>query len=271
MSSYYQGQRKTRASKQMSATEKRSLEQSIESLARKKEQAHYIISLLRHNKLLPEHPFVLDIGTAQGGFIIRRAQMGCGVVGLEPDETARETAKQLAEYTNVVLDTRPGRAENMPFEDDIFDMVHALSVVEHMQDVETTFAESCRVLKPSGVFWFNSARALHPCQSKIKGFPCFGWYPNWVKLRIMYWARDHRPELVGNTQTPAINWFTLRKARTMLYEAGFSKVHDRWDLDRNGQNYKPFHRFLTKFIRSNFLAKTIAEILLDGISFAAVK
>ena len=54
--------------------------------------------------------------------------------------------------------------------------------------------------------------------------------PDRLKRSIMIWARDHAPELVGHTRTPAVNWFTRGKARRELTSAGFVEVWDRWDL-----------------------------------------
>ena len=41
-------------------------------------------------------------------------------------------------------------AQSIPYEDDNFDVVHASSVIEHVLDVEKSFQEIFRVLKPGG-------------------------------------------------------------------------------------------------------------------------
>ena len=158
----------------------------------------------------------------------------------------------------------------MPFETNSFDLVTAVSVIEHVIDAEKAFQEACRVLKPGGVFWFYTASSMCPKQGEIRRFPLFGWYPDPLKQKIMHWAKRNRPELIGYTDTPAINWFTPRKARRLLLKHGFSRVFDRWDLLAADENIRR-HRFLLKLIsRSRFL-KCVADVARAGCSYAAVK
>jgi SAM-dependent methyltransferase len=254
----------------MQAVEKRTIQKVIADLPSKEKGACWLISRLKHNNLLPNHPLILDVGTAQGSFLISCAKLGYQAVGVEPSEIARKTGEQLARRMGFRLEVRAGYVEDLPFQAETFDIVHALSVIEHVADVKAAFAEVYRVLKPGGIFWFNGASALHPFQKEIQGFPLFGWYPDRLKRKIMYWAREHKPELVGHTETPAINWFTPWKARRLLFEAGFSKVYDQWDLDRE-RHYSLLHRVVVSLIRSSFITKIVADILLGGCSFTCLK
>ncbi|HIN93775.1 MAG TPA: class I SAM-dependent methyltransferase [Alphaproteobacteria bacterium] len=129
-------------------------------------------------------------------------------------------AGKLAARFGVSFDIRGGVAEDIPFPDDHFDVVIATSVMEHVTDLEQSLSEVHRVLKPGGIFWFNSASAMRPAQDEIRGFPLFGWYPDIVKKRIMMWVKDHRPHLVGHTAVPALHWWTNRRARNCLRDGG---------------------------------------------------
>jgi len=107
-------------------------------------------------------------------------------------------------------------------------------------------------------------------QAEIRGFPGFGWYPDGLKRRIMYWAQEHRPELIGHTGAPAIHWFTPPKAYRMLRGVGFGKIYDRWDLrgaDEGGRAYQ----IVLRLIRSSPATKLLADIALPACSYAAVK
>jgi hypothetical protein len=145
-----------------------------------------------------------------------------------------------------------------------------MSVIEHVLDVEGAFAEASRVLRPGGVFWFYTASSMCPRQQEIRGFPLFGWYPDRLKRRIMAWAKENRPSLVGNTQTPAINWFTPRKARRMLRVAGFSRVYDQWDIPRLPED-SAMKRSVIAFIASTPLTKFVGNLLRPGCIYLAVK
>ena len=143
-------------------------------------------------------------------------------------------------------------------------------MIEHVQDAEAAFNEVYRVLKPGGIFWFSASSSLCPRQSEIAGFPCFGWYPDRLKRRIMEWAKTHKPHLVGHTQTPAIQWFTPRKARRMLHKAGFTKVYDRWYLRLPSEGGR-LYRWALGIIKLNAVTKFVADVLPRGSSYAALK
>jgi hypothetical protein len=58
--------------------------------------------------------------------------------------------------------------------------------------------------------------------------------------------------------------------RRVLREVGFGRVYDRWDLrlpDEGGRLY----RVLLALIRSSAVGKLIANVLLHGSSYAAIK
>jgi len=50
------------------------------------------------------------------------------------------------------VETVCGDVEKMPFEDESFDVVTAMFLIVHLYDLEKTFDEIYRVLKPGGIF-----------------------------------------------------------------------------------------------------------------------
>jgi ubiquinone/menaquinone biosynthesis C-methylase UbiE len=219
---------------------------------------------------LPDHARVLDVGSAAGGFLIACSQLGYRCEGIEPWEEARLNAIKLSEHLGIPIHIVDGMAESIPYDANTFDVVHAAGVIEHVLDVEKAFKEIYRVLKPGGVFWFSAESALCPRQREIRGFPLFGWYPDPLKRKIMNWVKDAKPHLVGYTRTPAINWFTPSKAHTLLQRHGFRQVYDRWDLRRENEGGRVY-RLALRMIRLTKLSKTLADVLVSGSSYAAVK
>jgi ubiquinone/menaquinone biosynthesis C-methylase UbiE len=213
---------------------------------------------------------VLDIGASAGEFLVACYQLGYSCHGIEPWEEARMNAAILSKHLGIPIDIKNGVAESIPFDANMFDIVHAKSVIEHVENVEIAFGEIYRVLKPGGVFWFNTASAMCPRQAEIRGFPAFGWYPDSLKRRIMYWAKEAKPHLIGYTKTPAINWFTPWKAREMLSRHGFHQVYDRWDLRGENEGSR-LYAMLLILIRFTRFSKTLADIVITGCSYAAVK
>jgi len=185
---------------------------------------------------MPTRARILDVGSAQGYFLIACTRMGHDCIGVEPHQPAIDVSHALAARLGVTITVKLGNAESLPLETDSFDIVHANSFIEHVADAATAFVEAYRVLKPGGVLWFLTASSLSPMQEEIRGFPAFGWYPDGLKRRIMQWALDHR----------------------------------RWDLrgdDEGGRVY----RMLLGFIWSSPVTKLCADVVLPACSYAAVK
>lgn len=252
------------------AMENRDLDEVLAFLPDKKRHVATVMARLRSITAIRDGAKVLDIGAAAGTAVAALGQLGYRAHGVEPSDFARANAARLGKRLGVTLDIVPGNAENLPFADSEFDVVLANSVLEHVADLDRVLAETFRVLKPGGVFWFATASAMCPRQNEIGQFPFFGWYPDRLKRKIMHWAKVHKPHLVGHTDHPAIHWFTPWKARRVLRQVGFTKVYDRWDL-RRGLASGPSQKLLLGIICSLPLGKLAADICISDCAYAAVK
>ena len=253
------------------AKESLSLEEVVASLPAVRRLAETRMGRLRSIVDIPERACLLDVGAAQGEYVAAYRALGYDAVGVEPWDGAREMSAALSERLRVDLDIRKGTAEELPFDDRSFDVVISTSVLEHVDDLDAAVSEAFRVLRPGGVFWFNSASSLCPRQGEISGFPLFGWYPDRLKVRIMNWAKVKRPDLVGYTERPAVHWFTPRKARRLLRKHGFSTVYDRWDVSRAHTRTGRKRLAFSIIAGGGMLTKTIADIVMSGCNYAAVK
>ena len=251
------------------ATERHDLEWCLKELSNRKEHVRLVAERIRGIVNLKKGSNVLEIGAAQGLSIIAFEELGYKCVGVEPWENALEVSKQLAKKLNMSLDIKKGIAEEIPFADNSFDAVIADSVMEHVKDADVVMKEVFRVLNKGGVFYISTASAICPKQGEIRFFPFFSWYPQRLKVKIMNWAVKKRPSLVGYTLTPALNWFTPWKARSMLKNAGFKKVYDTWNVLREEEVGRK--KIILKIIRLNFLTKLFADLFLPGCLYVAVK
>ena len=256
--------------RQHRAAEQIDFEQALARLPIVQSHLEKLLARLERVRPVRAGAAVLDLGAAQGQFLIACAKRGLSAVGIEPWDRARELARRLAEHEGVDVRIEKGAAESLPLPSGQFDLVHANSVIEHVTDVRAALAEVFRVLKPDGVFWFSAASSLCPRQREISGFPLFGWYPDRLKRRIMQWAKTRRPHLIGHTQTPAVNWFSPFKARRLLRRPGFREIYDRWDLRLLSEG-GALHAAALAAARSSALAKLLADVLIPACSYAAVK
>jgi SAM-dependent methyltransferase len=254
------------------ATERMSLDTALATLPNAEAYARTVLSRLQTIRPLPpESTTVVDIGAAQGRFVIGCTRLGYRTIGIEPWAPARETAVQLSQLAGVDTQILPGTAEVTGLPSERFDVIPAAAVMEHVKDAQAAFNEMYRILRPGGIFWFNSGSSLSPRQEEINGFPFFGWYPDWLKQRVMSWAQKNKPHLIGYTETPAINWFTLGKVGRMLRQAGFRHaVHDRWDLRLPSEGGTAY-RIDLRVVQLGRLTKLLADVILPGCAFATVK
>jgi SAM-dependent methyltransferase len=252
------------------AAETLSLEQAIDRLPQAENWVGKILKRIEPLLSSTDSLKVLDIGCAQGRALVALARHNHKPYGIDPWPQAIQVAHQLSAQMEVSATVKLGSAENIPFEDCSFDIVLATSVMEHVGDLEQALSEIHRVLRPSGVFWFYSASAMSPLQNEISGFPFFGWYPDSLKRRIMLWAKEHRPWLVGYTKTPALHWWTPGKAQKKLTAAGFVKVWNRWELRHPGES-SASAQHLVALARRYKLLRFLGDIIMPECSYAAQK
>jgi SAM-dependent methyltransferase len=89
---------------------------------------------------------VLDLGSGRGYWAGKAARLGAEVVAYDVKEERVERAALRYPRVRFVL----GSAEDTALEDDSFDVVLILSVLEHTADPERVLAEIARVLRPGG-------------------------------------------------------------------------------------------------------------------------
>ena len=99
---------------------------------------------------------VLDLGCA-GGFMAEALdERGAAVIGIDPAEDAIAAARAHAEQTGRRITYDVGVGEALPYADQAFDAVVCVDVLEHVQDLEQVIREVARVLRPGGMFLFDT-------------------------------------------------------------------------------------------------------------------
>ena len=99
---------------------------------------------------------VLDVGCGGGYTCEFLAQRGAIVTGLDPSAACIEAAKHHGAATGLAIDYQVGAGESLPFEDNCFDVVTCVDVLEHVKSPAETVTEIGRVLKPGGLFCFDT-------------------------------------------------------------------------------------------------------------------
>ena len=99
---------------------------------------------------------VIDIGCGGGFMAEALAKRSADVVGVDPSEGAIQAARIHAAASNLSIDYEIAQAEHLEFKDDSFDIVVCVDVLEHLESLEKTLQQIARILKPGGLFLFDT-------------------------------------------------------------------------------------------------------------------
>ncbi len=112
--------------------------------------------LVNQLHLDPKGKRTLDIGCG-GGFLAEEfAQLGCDVTGIDPSVPTIAQAETHAKEAGLAITYRIAPGEAIPFADATFDIAYCCDVLEHVDDLDKVIAETARVLKPGGVYLFDT-------------------------------------------------------------------------------------------------------------------
>ena len=107
----------------------------------------------------------LDVGCG-GGFLAEEfARLGFDVVGVDPSTVFIEAARRHAAASSLKIDYRVGEGEQLPLQDRMFDVAYCCDVLEHVSDLDRVMSETARVLKPGGLYLFDTLNRT--LQSKL--------------------------------------------------------------------------------------------------------
>jgi len=99
---------------------------------------------------------VLDLGCAGGFMAEALVKRGAQVTGIDPAADAIAAGRAHAEHEGHTIRYDVGVGEDLPYDDASFDAVVCVDVLEHVQDLQQVISEVARVLKPGGMFLFDT-------------------------------------------------------------------------------------------------------------------
>ena len=141
---------------------------------------------------------LLDVGCG-GGFLSEEfAKNGARVTGIDPSPHLLSTAKEHAAMNSLSINYIEGYGERIPLDDDSFDYVACCDVLEHVDDLDKVIGEISRVLKPEGLFLYDTInRTFKSYLMAIK--VAQDWkFTAWEQPRTHVWNMFVKPaELIG--------------------------------------------------------------------------
>jgi len=202
------------------------------------------LTLIRRIRNFPPGLTCLDVGSGMGFFSIFLATNGFGVSAIEPDGELIERCKDNFKIMNISCNVKKGVAEEIPYNDNMFDGVFASSVLEHVADWKESLKEMTRVLKPGGILYVSTTNKQCPLQDEVNDFPLFSWIPLKYQQSYVQYCMAKKPDKINYTRYPVRYFFTyrqlcneLKKLNSVCYEPVDLYNRDYFPFWNKGLNY----------------------------------
>jgi len=158
---------------------------------------------------------ILDVGCGDGNFsmLIGEACRAKEVYGIEISEEGAEMARK----NGVKCYQLDVDQEDFPFEDNFFDAVTALELIEHLFDPDHFLDEVYRVLRPEGIFVLSTPNlaSIHNRITLLFGYQPYSVLVSLNKPVGHFWFS------AGGAAPDHIRFFTLRSLKELLKVHGF--------------------------------------------------
>jgi len=137
---------------------------------------------------------LLDVGCGGGLLSEAFASMGCDVTGVDRSAPTLAAARAHAERSGLAIRYLEGSADALPFESQSFDIVCCCDVLEHVDDPGMVVREISRVLRPGGVFFFDTLNRT--LRSKLVAIKLAqDWRPTrLIPRNVHVWDKFIRPD-----------------------------------------------------------------------------
>jgi len=116
----------------------------------------YVRRVLQQHGWSAEGRTALDVGCGGGIMAEEVAALGFRVTGVDPSESSLATARRHAAAGGLDITYARAPGESLPYPDESFDLVYCCDVLEHVEDVDRVVAEAARVLKPAGIYLYDT-------------------------------------------------------------------------------------------------------------------
>ncbi|MFO8054479.1 MAG: methyltransferase domain-containing protein [Bacteroidales bacterium] len=142
-----------------------SLEDDIFSASRRT-----IDEMCQYADTIDEHTKIIDLGGGFGGsarYLANKFNCHVTVVNISEVENEYGRAKNEEQGLDHLVKIVDGSFEEVPFEDETFDLVWSQDAFLHSDDREKTVAEAARVLKNGGDMIFTDPMQTNNCDTKV--------------------------------------------------------------------------------------------------------
>lgn len=138
---------------------------------------------------------VLDVGCGAGLISEPMARLGANVTGIDASETALTQARLHALQENLEITYKQRTIEQQLLDHQLFDVIVALDVVEHVDHVDAFLKACVRLLKPNGIFILSTINRT--VASYVKAIVLAEYVLKWVPPKTHNWYQFLKPSEIG--------------------------------------------------------------------------
>lgn len=172
----------------------------------------------------------LDVGCGGGLISEPLARLGASVTAIDPAAENIATARAHADAVGVSVDYRAATAEDLAANDEQFDLVTCLEVIEHVPAPADFVATLARLVRPGGLIVMSTINRTP--QSYALAVIGAEYVLRWLPVGTHDWAKFVRPSELERYMSAA--------GLAHFDDAGvvYNPIRDRWSLSKDtGVNY----------------------------------
>lgn len=223
-------------------------------------------SIEKFKPLTPETK-ILEVGTGRGFFPLVCGLRGLRCDGLEISPQLAKRAVELGREHGLDLNVQLANIEEADLGENVYDVVMASSVFEHVERWRTGLRNVYRILKPGGVMYFESTNKFSIGSGEYPKFPLYGWFPD--KVRYGFRKIVHGPDIMKLGID--FHQFRYPLLRREFRKIGFRQIHDLVDLSDPDHVSASWKKSIVNLSKTNALARHAALTFAEVTRFVCVK
>jgi 2-polyprenyl-6-hydroxyphenyl methylase / 3-demethylubiquinone-9 3-methyltransferase len=154
----------------------------------------YSGNIIKKLGIEPNGKTALEVGSGGGILTEEICKMGFTTTGIDPSDNSLQTAKNHARAGGLNIQYDKGTGEQLPYPDNSFDFVFCCDVLEHVRDLPKVISEISRVLKPNGIFFYDTLNRTFI--SKVVAIKIWQEWKRWAFMppNLHVWKMFIKPE-----------------------------------------------------------------------------
>lgn len=190
----------------------------------------YIINLTKNHFKLDSinNLKTLDIGCGGGLISEPLARLKAKVTGIDASEININIAKNHAIESNLEIDYRAILAEDLEKTQEKYDLILALEIIEHVENIEFFVETCCKLLEPNGLLIFSTINQT--IKSFLESIVAAEYILRWVPKGTHQWSKFVKPS--------QINKYANKQNMQLIEIKGlsYSPISRNWSLTEDLSN-----------------------------------